>query len=277
MKALTFLAPLLAAALVASANAGPLRSAQVTKAVNDVRIYQPAADGRPANLGDTISGASSLHTGHQSRAELTFQDSTLTRVGANSVFSFRTGSRDLEIGQGTILLQVPKNAGGATIRTATVTAAITGTTTLMEYNPKHWVKFITLEGTAKLALGAAKDKKVKFVDIPAGHMIVMHPDATRIPAPVVINLAKLVATSGLAGRSRFGPLPAKAQQFINQAVANQMAQRKNGDLMPTDVVIRGAAGRGSNTVPPPDITTVIGPQESHMHQPYPPPSPQPVP
>lgn len=33
----------------------------------------------------------------------------------------------MEIKQGSFLLQVPKNAGGATIRTSTVTAAITGT------------------------------------------------------------------------------------------------------------------------------------------------------
>jgi hypothetical protein len=249
MKALPFLAPFLAAALAAAAHAAPLRSAEVTKAVNDVKLYQPDREGRAANIGDKVSGATSLHTGRRSRAELMFQDRTLSRVGANSVFSFRNGTRDLEIGQGTILLQVPKDAGGATIRTATVTAAITGTTTMMEYSPNHWVKFITLEGTAKLGLHQGKGKPAKFVSIPPGRMIVMHPNATQIPAPLIINLGKLVASSGLAGRSGFGPLPPQAQQLIQQEIAKQMDERRNGDLLPSHVIIQGPGPRQDRGLP----------------------------
>jgi len=222
------------------AHADSLRSAEVTKVVKDVRLYQPSTDGRPANVGDKLTGNASLHTGRQSRTELVFQDNTLTRVGANSIFSFRSGTRDLEIGQGTLLLQVPKNAGGATIRTATVTAAITGTTTMMEYSPNKWFKFLTLEGIAKLSLKGKKGS----MNVPAGQMVVMDPNGQTIPAPIIINLAKLVATSKLAGRSQFGPLPQKAEGLVNQSIDQQTQERANGNLLPTYVIIQGPGGRG---------------------------------
>ncbi len=40
----------------------------------------------------------------------------------------------MDLGGGAMLLRVPKDAGGAKITTAAVTAAITGTTVLLEYN-----------------------------------------------------------------------------------------------------------------------------------------------
>ena len=123
----------LAAASVSAAN---LESAKVTLTVNKVLIAPPDRSPRPAAEGDVLAGRASLETGKASRAELTFNDQTIARIGANSVFSFSRGTRELELNQGVIFLQVPKNAGGATIQTAAVTAAITGTTIAIEYSPK---------------------------------------------------------------------------------------------------------------------------------------------
>jgi len=131
-----------AAFLIGIAHAAPLKTANLTKKVNDVRISESSRQAREASVGDRLTGSSTVLTGRQSRAELTFPDQTVTRIGANAAFRFNSGSRDMEIKQGSFLLQVPKNAGGATIRTSTVTAAITGTTTMMEYSPGRWVKFI---------------------------------------------------------------------------------------------------------------------------------------
>ena len=150
---------------IVGTHAENLQSAKITTLTNDVRLYQSQKFGRQAKVGDRISGHTSVQTGRRSRTELTFQDKTITRLGANSTFSFRRGSRDINLNRGSILLQVPKSAGGATIRTATVTAAITGTTLMMEYNVGEWVKLITLEGNVSLtidglALGAATDLSV---------------------------------------------------------------------------------------------------------------------
>ena len=93
--------------------------------INDVKLFRPAASAKQAKIGDTVAGKTSLQTGRRSRSELRFQDDTITRLGSNSIFSFERGARDLRLEQGTILLTVPKNAGGARIRTATVIAAVT--------------------------------------------------------------------------------------------------------------------------------------------------------
>ena len=109
----------------ASVSAANLESARVTLTVNKVLIAPPNQTPKPAAEGDVLSGKASLETGKASRAELTFNDQTIARVGANSVFSFSRGTRELELNQGVIFMQVPKNAGGATIQTASVTAALT--------------------------------------------------------------------------------------------------------------------------------------------------------
>ena len=225
-----FIIPLLALILPAAAES--LRSANVTAAVNDVQVYPASSPAHPASIGEQVSLPSSVQTGRRSRAELTFKDSTITRLGQNSVFSFREGGRNVELKQGTVLLQTPKNAGGATIRTATVTAAITGTTVMFEYNPGKWIKLITLEGTLKLSIKGSK----KTVFVPAGKMIIMHPDAKVIPEPLTVDIAKLIATSLLMERGKFRPLPLQASELIKKTVHEQFVAKQDGLLLPTDYV-----------------------------------------
>ena len=102
--------------------AGTLQSAQVTRVYNDVDLVLPDKPAVAAKVTDVVSGKTSVETGTQSRAELQFNDQTIARLGANSLFSFDRGTRELNLNEGAILLQVPKNAGGATINTAAVTA-----------------------------------------------------------------------------------------------------------------------------------------------------------
>ncbi|BDS06408.1 hypothetical protein NT6N_14480 [Oceaniferula spumae] len=235
-------------AIGGSVSAETLQSAKVTTRVNDVRLHQPDKS-RQAKLGDTVRGHTSVQTGRRSRAELTFQDRTVTRLGANSAFTFRKGSRDINLNQGSILLQVPKSAGGATIRTATVTAAITGTTILMEYNQGKWVKLITLEGTVSLNLGQKGGRKGGFfrrgqkVKVPAGKMIVMRPDGEIITRPVDVDLKRLLSTSLLAGNKVFGPLAPEAQRHIADAVAAQEKLKRRGILVSENQVDRHPGSR----------------------------------
>src|SRR5262245_14567346 len=108
----------LAILLAASAQAGALTEARVTKIINVVDVVDPAKGARPASLNDIIKDQIGLRTGAKSRSELIFEDNTLTRIGPETFFSFKSGTRDLTLGQGTLLLQVPKGIGGARIRTA---------------------------------------------------------------------------------------------------------------------------------------------------------------
>lgn len=227
--------------LMGVAHAAPLKSASLTKKVNDVKISESSREAREANLGDKITGSSTVLTGRQSRAELSYADSTITRIGANASFRFNSASRDMEIQQGSFLLQVPKNAGGATIRTSTVTAAITGTTTMMEFSPGQWVKFICLEGTAKL-----RNKKGDNVDVPAGKMIVMHPNADKFPRPVIVNIRKMMKTSALTDEKTFGPLRPEAQDAIDSTIAQQMGEKREGALLPGYLLEHGQMPGGDD-------------------------------
>ena len=62
-----------------------------------------------------------------SRAELQYPDGTVVRVGQNTVFTFDSCTRTLMLDRVSLLLFLyPENSGG-TIKTASLTAAITGT------------------------------------------------------------------------------------------------------------------------------------------------------
>lgn len=231
-------------------SAATLRSANVTLALKDVQVYNGSQSGHPASSGEKISFPSSVQTGAKSRAELTFNDKTITRLGQNSVFSFREEGRNVELKQGSVLLQVPKNVGGATIRAATVTCAISGTTVMFEYSPNGWIKLITLEGTQKLTINGTKETK----NLPAGKMIIMHPNAKVIPEPIDIDVAKLVATSPLAGKGVFAPLPPDAMNLINGTIANQKIAKQKGYLKPTNFIVAGSGSRNANA----QATSILG-------------------
>lgn len=244
MKKLFF--PFCAALLSATTGgAESLQSAEVTRVVNDVRIYRPTTSAKKAAPGDTISGKTSLQTGRRSRSELKFQDDTLTRIGANSIFSFDRGTRDLSLERGTLLLSVPKGSGGARIRTATVTAAVTGTTIMMEYFSEKWVKIIVLEGS--LETWVERNGKKTKKTIKAGQMMVLKADDRRMPDPVTVDLGRLLGTSGLADVKTFGPLPPTAQKQIASVLNQQSELKSEGFLVPVTQTVRNPVSGGPAT------------------------------
>jgi FecR protein len=226
-----------------SIKAGPLTEAHVTKIINDVKIVDPAAGERRARLQDAIRDQIALTTGIKSRSELLFGDNTLTRIGPESYFSFKSGTRDMTLEKGTLLLQVPKGLGGAKIHTAAVTAAITGTTVMMEYVPKKHIKVVVLEGSLRLSVNG------RFGDpllLPPGKMVIMRPDAKRIPDPVTVDLKHLVQTSTLVNmhhgkKIKAAPLP--SLPLIDKEVAQQEKDKKGHSLISTNLVI---VGKGTN-------------------------------
>ena len=214
--------------------AATFQSATVTRVVNEVKIYKPGASAKSATVGTTVRGRTSVQTGAKSRSELKFQDSTITRLGANSVFSFQQGTRDLHLKQGTLLLQVPKNAGGARIRTSAVTAAITGTTIMMEFFLNKWIKIIVLEGTLEVFLNDTNRRII----IKAGQMLFMKDNGKGVPNPVNIDLARTMRTSQLVLMS---PLDPKALGAIEKRLVIQQDDKNRGVLVGVNVVPRTRA------------------------------------
>src|SRR2546430_4716345 len=100
------------------ASGAPLEQARVSQVIQDVRLLGTNAAPRPAIVNDNVSQGMAVRTGVESRAELTFSDLTITRIGQNTVFSFKNGTRQVDLESGAILLQVPSKGEPAQIRTA---------------------------------------------------------------------------------------------------------------------------------------------------------------
>ena len=219
--------------------AGPLTSAEVTKIINRVSVVEPAKGGHPAMLRDVIKDDLALQTGPKSRSELLFQDNTLTRIGAETFFSFKTGTRDMTLEKGSMLLQVPKGLGGAKIYTAAVTAAITGTTIMMEYSPGQYLKVLVLEGSLRLSRNGSFGNSLV---LHPGKMVIMRPDAKKIPDPIDIDLAEIVRTSSLVNFPGSNLLP--SMPLIQAAISDQAKEVAKGTLVPTNRVM----GHGTKVV-----------------------------
>lgn len=242
MKRTIFTCLALSVLTVTTLPAGPLTEARVTKIINDVSVVDSSA-ARKAELQDVIKGQTGLKTGIKSRSELLFQDNTLTRIGPESYFSFKAGTRDMTLEQGTMLLQVPKGLGGAKIRTAAVTAAITGTTIMLEYRPNKNIKVLVLEGSLRLSANGSMGDSVL---LEAGKMVIMPANAKRIPDPVSVDLKKVMKTSSLVnmgGNKKTASLPSAA--LIEKEIAAQQKQKDQNTLVDTNLVI---LGKGTNVV-----------------------------
>ena len=107
-------------------SADELKEAKVTQIIQDVRVLPSGAAARPAALNDDVRQGTAVHTGIQSRSELTFKDQTITRLGEKTIYSPGAGVRTIDVGSGQFLLYLPKKSGGAKVKMGPVTAAITG-------------------------------------------------------------------------------------------------------------------------------------------------------
>ena len=182
-----------AIAMTSLAGAAQLQEARVTQVVNDVKLQLEQAAPRPAAVSDFVRHGTAVRTGTQSRSELTFADLTITRLGANTIFSYKEGTREMNLIDGAILFQVPKRSGGLTIRTVGVTAAITGTTGIAEYHPAtanhpQISKWLCLEGTFHLYLPNGQS-----VEVGPGKMVAT--DGKSFSKVATFDIAKLVETS----------------------------------------------------------------------------------
>jgi FecR protein len=223
-----------------SASASPLSEGEFTKVINDVRILPGEASPVTAKPGDRIRGRTAVSTGAQSRAELRFSDNTVTRLGANSIFRMDLATRTVDLEKGVILLQVPKQLGGAKVRTAAVTAAVTGTTLLLEFTADGYIKIIVVEGEVDVSLNEHRNQ---FRTLNAGDMwITRANDKRSLPLPVQVDLARLRKSSKLLSAEEFGSELGN-QKHLEGALKDQGKKKETGELVNTSFQIEG---RGRN-------------------------------
>ena len=189
------------------------KEAKVTQIIHDVKLVPEKAAARDASLNDKVSEDTGVRTGGDSRSELTFPDLTITRLGANTIFSFNKSGRTANVDTGSILLRVPKDSGGGTIRSSAVTVAVTGTTVIFEGSRGGRNKLYTLEGSSRVAL---KKNPGDWRKVPGGQMLDIPPGATTLPMPQSFDVNQLMRTHPLI--TDFKPLPSAP---LIMAVAQQ--------------------------------------------------------
>ena len=196
-----------------SAHATDLKQSKVTQVVNDVQIIS-AADQKEkaATVNDLFDMPDILRTGPASRAELVAADQTITRVGANTIFSFDPANRTIDLKQGSLLFHSPHGKGGGTIHTGSATASVLGTTLIIVTTKNGGLKVIALEGEVEVKfLNGLKQK------LNPGQMTFVLPGANQLAPVIVFRLDELTANSLLIKgfTQPLSPLPL-IQNQINQ-------------------------------------------------------------
>ena len=209
------------AGLALPIHAAPLNESTFTEVINHVEVVAGAdKSATPARPDELFKAPDRVRTGAASRAELTAPDNTITRVGANTVFSFESVGRTLDLEQGSVLFHSPKGKGGGTITSGGVTAAVLGTTLIASATLDGGLKVVLLEGKGRLTLPNGKSVTLK-----AGQLTYVLPGGKTIGPVLDINLDRLVAGSLLVNGfpDKLPSLP-----LIQQAIAKQNSEIASG-------------------------------------------------
>jgi FecR protein len=195
--------------------ADQLQQARVSQVIQDVRLLEAQGAPRPAVVNARVTQGMGVRTGVESRAELTFTDLTITRLGANTIFSFKQGARELDLTSGAVLLQVPPKAPAVKVNTSAVTAAVTGGTALLATGPP--TKFMVLEGTGTFYPAGHPERAVT---VHSGEMMMMTANG-RMTKPEKFDVKLVVETSRLI--QDFPPLAnlPLIMLVVNQQLAEQ--------------------------------------------------------
>ena len=211
-------------------DAASTQEARITRIKNHVQLADSRNAARRASVNDIVHEETVVRTGNGSRAELGFSDETIVRLAAHTAFDFNRGARGLNLREGTLLIQVPKGANGATIHAGTVAAAVAGTTVMIEYHPGVY-KFLVLEGTGRLYRPGHLGDSVL---VRPGQMVFGNPDAA-VSDPVDVDIDRFIKTSRLI--TDFPPL--HSEKSIKAEGQKQLREKSKKTLIGTNLVIFG--------------------------------------
>src|SRR2546423_5565510 len=135
MKTTTLICTLVVTRL-SIASAAQFSESTVTEIIKDVNVIPATITASsPAALNQLVKAPDMVRTGADSRAELTAPDKSITRVGANTVFSFDTKDRVLNLQKGSLLFHSTRGIGGGTIKSGGASEAVLGTTLIVAATP----------------------------------------------------------------------------------------------------------------------------------------------
>jgi FecR protein len=207
-----------------------LKQSKISQVVNDVQIISAAGQNeKAAAVNDVFSMPDILRTGAASRAELIAADETVTRVGANTIFSFDPANRTINLKQGSLLFHSPHGKGGGTIHTGSATASVLGTTLIVTTTPDGGMKVLDLEGSVEVKfLNNLKQK------LSSGQMTFILPGGKTLAPIIIFRLDELVKESLLV--KGFGH-PLASLPLILQQINEQLKLIKTGRARDTGLLV----------------------------------------
>ncbi len=212
----------------------PLTESKFIEVVGSVQVVGAGGAVRNAKAGDVFKAPDSIQTGANSRAELVAEDKTVTRVGANTAFSFAGSGREVNLKKGSLLFHSPTGKGGGTVKSEGATAAVLGTTLAVSATQAGGFKVMTLEGKASVQQpGGAK------VSLGAGQMTFATPGQA-LSQPLNFSI------SGTAGGSKLVngfSQPLASMPKIEVAITRQQAELEKGGLVATGLFIGDSADK----------------------------------
>ena len=243
--------------LVELTGAADRKEAHVSEVIRDVRLLVARSGSRPAALNDPVRAGQAVRTGAGSRAELTFPDSTITRLGENSIFSYGQDAKEFDLSNGAALIAVPKESGPVRINTAATTASVTGFVALVESHAKGVNKFMVIEGEACVQRRFHRIPGDPCVTLHAGEMLITLPGTRGNGSVHAFDIEKTVKSALLL--EDYWKLPKWVQNDIQTSIDSQNGGNPPGgprhDPSGYDAVDQKNAASAPTPVPQPRPTS----------------------
>ncbi len=237
-------------------HATDFKQSKITEVVNDVQIISAANQTElKAVINETFTIPDILRTGPASRAELVAQDETVTRVGANTIFSFDPASRTIDLKQGSLLFHSPHGKGGGSIHTGSATASVLGSTLIVAATPNGGFKVIALEDQADIKLPNGLHQRLN-----PGQMTYILPGGTHLAPIILFRLDELILHSLLV-KGFIHPLP--SMPLMLDEINKQNKMIKTGKA--TDTGLLAGDNANANQIEVLDPNTVqyaVNPQDA---------------
>ncbi len=150
-----------------------ITQAEIYKVRNQVELNrQNKPNWSRAKLGDVIVPQDAVRTGNNSRADLLFNEGTLVRTGANTVFLFPPGKRSFELTSGAALIMIRPDQGQSTINTPQAQIVSQGTALFIQHDSENNVSLVGVltDSPAGLVKVSSADGRVT-VKLQAGQFV----------------------------------------------------------------------------------------------------------
>jgi hypothetical protein len=212
-----------------------------------------------AVLNDKIESNTQIGTGEQSMCELSLDDKSVTRIGANAIFSFTEKDRLVKCDKGTFLVSKDPETETITVTTGSVTAAISGSTVVLDV--KDDATHIAVAETTKGVI--VTDKNGKSMTLQSGEGISATPNGMTSSSPKSVDVKDLTSSSPLFTEKGLAPLANDA--LIKGVASAQETAKAQGMSFASEIndVVSGridsatALGKvGGDDIP--DIDTAAG-------------------